>query len=130
MNWLVILPKIFEVVIVPLLGLLTTYLIKFIKTKSTLLIAETNDANMRKYLNMLSETVISCVITTNQTYVDSLKKAGAFDKEAQKQAFQYTYDAVMQILTEDAKNYLEQAVGDLEVYLKNKIESEVNANKT
>ena len=35
----------------------------------------------------------------------------------------------MKILTEDAKEYLEQALGDLESYIYNKIESEVALNK-
>jgi hypothetical protein len=35
----------------------------------------------------------------------------------------------MSILTEDAKQYLTNAVGDLELYIKQKIEAEVNLNK-
>ena len=36
---------------------------------------------------MLSETITKCVVATNQTYVETLKKQGKFDKEAQKIAF-------------------------------------------
>ena len=39
---------------------------------------------MDKYLSMLTETITSCVIATNQTYVEALKKEGKFDLEAQK----------------------------------------------
>jgi hypothetical protein len=35
----------------------------------------------------------------------------------------------MAILTEEAKEYLESAVGDLELFIKQKIEAEVNLNK-
>jgi hypothetical protein len=35
----------------------------------------------------------------------------------------------MKILTEDAKEYLQNALGDLESYIYNKIESEVALNK-
>lgn len=80
-------------------------------------------------MTLLQDTVISCVIATNQTYVDSLKEQGKFDAEAQKAAFQKTYDAVMQILTEDAVKYLNEALGDLDKYVNTMIESQVNLQK-
>ena len=43
--------------------------------------------HLNKYLKMLSETITKCVIATNQTYVETLKKQGKFDEEAQKIAF-------------------------------------------
>ena len=52
-----------------------------------------------------------------------------FDEEAQKHAFQMTYDAIMRVLTDDAKKYIESAVGDLETYITNKIESTVKLSK-
>lgn len=78
---------------------------------------------------MLDNTVTTCVKTTNQTYVDALKKAGTFDKEAQEQAFKQTYSAVLDILTDDAVLYLTNMVGDFEMLLKNKIEASVKENK-
>jgi len=63
------------------------------------------------------------VIATNQTYVDTLKREGKFDGEAQKIAFQKTYDSVIAILSEDAKTYLNEAIGDLQAYIINQIEA-------
>lgn len=80
-------------------------------------------------MTLLQDTVISCVIATNQTYVDSLKEQGKFDAEAQKIAFQKTYDSVMQILTEDVVKYLNEALGDLDKYVNTMIESQVNLQK-
>ena len=40
-----------------------------------------------------------------------------------------TYDAVMAILTDDAKVYLSNVFGDLETYITKLIEAEVNVNK-
>ena len=79
---------------------------------------------------MLSETITKCVIATNQTYVDNLKAQGAFDMDAQKIAFQKTYDAVLIILADDAKNYLTNIVGDFNTYLTQLIEAEVKGMKT
>jgi hypothetical protein len=36
---------------------------------------------------MLTDTITKCVIATNQTYVETLKKEGKFDLEAQEVAF-------------------------------------------
>ena len=79
---------------------------------------------------MLNSTITDCVIATTQTYVDTLKKQGKFDKEAQEQAFLMTFNAVSGLLTEESKKYLNEAIEDLDLYIKQKIESEVNINKT
>ena len=123
------LQKIFEVCIFPLLGILTGYLILFINKKSKELQAQTDNELYKKYINMLEQTIVNCVIATNQTYVDVLKEQGAFDAEAQKEAFKRTYDQVMTILNDDAKVYLEAAVGDLNAYITSMIEAQVNINK-
>lgn len=121
--------QIFEVCLFPLLGVLTTFLILFINKKSQELKATTDNELYHKYIDMLEETVVNCVIATNQTYVDSLKKQGKFDLEAQKEAFSRTYNQVMLILADDAKVYLESAVGDLNTYITNMIETQVKLNR-
>lgn len=129
MNYMEMLQKIFEVCIIPLLGVLTTYLVLFIKQKSKELQETTDNELYKKYIELLQDTIVRCVIATNQTYVEALKNKNAFDKEAQEHAFKMTYDAVMEILTDDAKVYLSNVFGDLEVYITKLIEAEVNVNK-
>ena len=129
MDWAILLPKILEAILIPLAGFLTAELIKFIKAKSAEVSAKTDNETLQKYLGMLTDTVVTCVETTNQTYVDALKKAGSFDKDAQKEAFTMTYQAVLTILTEEAKDYLTTAVGDFETLLTNKIEAAVKESK-
>lgn len=129
MNWLEMLQKIFEVCIIPLLGVLTTYLVMFIKNKSVALQEQTDNELYKKYIALLDETITKCVIATNQTYVESLKDKNAFDIEAQKKAFEMTYQSVLAILSKDAQQYLSEAVGDLNAYIVKSIEAQVNANK-
>lgn len=129
MEWLTILYKIFEVCVIPLLGVLTVYIVKFIQKKTQELNSKNENELMNKYLTMLSNTIIDCVIATNQTYVESLKKQGKFDLEAQKVAFEMTYNAVINVLSSDAKTYLSNIYGDLDKYITNMIEAEVNKNK-
>lgn len=120
------LQQIFELCIVPLLGILTTYLVKIIRKKSAEIDSKITDEKTSKYVKMLTSTITECVISTNQTYVDNLKGQNVFDKEAQEKAFEMTYNKVMNILTEEAKEYLAEVYGDLDIYITSKIESEVN----
>ena len=124
-----LLVQIFEVCIIPLLGVLTTFIIVFIRKKTSELQDLTDNETYRKYMEMLRDTVIDCVIATNQTYVEALKNKNAFDEEAQKTAFEKTYNAVISILSAEAKEYLTNIYGDLSVYIMNMIEAEVNRSK-
>lgn len=129
MNWMEMLQKIFEVCIIPLLGILTAYLVAFIRKKSKELEETTDNELYKKYIELLQDTIVRCVIATNQTYVEALKNKNAFDKEAQAEAFRMTYESVMAILTDDAKEYLSNVIGDLQTYITKLIEAEVNVNK-
>lgn len=122
-------PVLFQICIFPLLGILTKYLIALMSEKIGAITEEKNDVLFTKYMTMLQETITDCVLATNQTYVNSLKAEGKFDMEAQKIAFQKTYDAVMAILSADAKEYLTTAIGDLDKFVTDKIEAQVVAVK-
>lgn len=124
-----ILYQIFELCIVPLLGILVAYIVAYIKAKTKELVDVSENETLDKYLNMLATTITKCVIATNQTYVDSLKAQGKFDGPAQKTAFLMTLDAVMDIMGEEAIIYLNQACGDITLYISNLIEAEVKAQK-
>lgn len=129
MNWMDLLIQIFELCVIPLIGVLTSYLITFIRMKKAELVSKTEDEKAQKYLDMIGETVIDCVLTTNQTYVDTLKAQGKFDVEAQKIAFQKTYDMVLKFLSAEAKAYISEIYGDVAEYLTAKIEAQVNLSK-
>ena len=130
MDWLNILNQIFEICIVPLLGLATTALIVFVKAKISQGKASTNSEIAIKYLTVLEQTVIDCIKATNQTYVNSLKDKNAFDAEAQKTALMHTSSAVSQVLSDDAKTHLTDLFGDLETLIVEKIEANIeNAKK-
>ena len=123
MDWFEMLNQIFEVCIIPLLGVLTGFLITFIKKKAEELQEKTDNEIYKKYIRMLEATVTNCVLATKQTYVEALKKENAFTTEAQKYAFKMCYDTVINLLTEDAKAYLEEVTGDLENYITEMIEA-------
>ena len=121
--------QIFQICIIPLLGILTTFLITWIKSKKDALKQQTDSELAKKQLDMLDNTITDCVIAMNQTYGNSLKQQGKFDSEAQKKAFTDVYNKVIAILGKDAIEYLNSAVGDLNEYISSKIEKEVSTNK-
>lgn len=129
MDKMELLNQIFSLCIVPLLGILTTYIISFIRLKKNDLIVSTNNSLTEKYLNFIEQTIVSCVVATNQTYVNALKDKNAFDEAAQKEAFRLTYEAVISIINEDVQRVVAMVVDDLELYIKEKIEAEVAYNK-
>lgn len=129
MEWMALLYEIVEICIIPLLGILTAYIVKYINIKSEEIQIQIDNDTADKYIQMLTDTITSCVIATNQTYVEALKKENAFTAEAHKEAFNQTFNAIMAVLTDEAKEYLTAIYGDLTTYITNKIEAEVKINK-
>lgn len=129
MEWAVIIKEVFTIVLIPLLGLITKYVIEFLHAKREEVKNKTDNNTLKKYIDMLDATIERAVIATNQTYVDTLKEKGEFGPEAQKEALAKTYQAIMSVLNLEAVNYLNEAVGDLESYIMTGIESQVNIQK-
>ena len=124
-----LLPIIFMLVVIPSLGVLTVVLVQLIEKWKEQLKSKIDNELLQKYIDLLANTVSACVVTTNQTYVNNLKEQGKFDLEAQKIAFQKTYDAIMAILSEEAVNYLTVFYGDLTTTITVLIEQDVNYEK-
>ena len=129
MDWLEILEKVFEIIVFPAISAAALYFISWLNAKKQELAAKTNSEMTKKYLDILNSTIAECVLATNQTYVDALKKEGSFGIEAQKEAFKRTYEAVLTVLTDDAQKYLGEAVNDLGAYITNKIEAQISSTK-
>ena len=104
---------------------ITYYVGKLIKAGQD----KSENEKVDKYLGMLNTSITNAVLATTQTYVEALKGKNAFDKEAQQKAFDMTYNAVMSVLTDEAKKYLAEAVGDLQLYVTNQIEATVKMTK-
>lgn len=112
-----------------IIAALAGYLITYINKKKKALEVEIDNENTKAYLDMIEKTIIDCVNATNQTYVETLKKEGKFTKEAQKEAFNKTLQSVKAILSKDCLEYLSLITTDVNTYIYNKIEAEVNYAK-
>lgn len=130
MDYNELINSIFQIVIIPCLGILTGFFVKWLKTKTETLVIQTEDEKKRKYLWMLEETISSAVVAVNQTYVDSLKAQGKFDLEAQAKAFTMVYNQVLLMIGDEGKKYLSEITNDMSSYLTMEIEAAVNRNKT
>lgn len=123
------LEMIVNIVIIPtipiVVGALVNALNKWVTKQSVQL---ENDV-IEGYLIDITSVISQAVMSTSQTFVDSLKNQGAFDKEAQKEAFQKSKDTVMILLAQDAKDFIIQMYGDLDLWLDTKIEQKVKELK-
>lgn len=129
MDWTEVLKQVFELIIFPVISIAGVYLTYLISVKIKEIKQKVSNDTANKYLDMLNDTIYNAVMATTQTYVEALKKQGKFDGEAQKVAFQMTYDAIMKVLTTDAVKYITESIGDVETYVTNKIESTVQMTK-
>ena len=129
MNWLDIINQLFQTLLPVAMAAISVTLIYYITNIVKSSKIKTDNELAIKYLDMLEDTITKAVLATTQTYVENMKNKNAFDKEAQKTAFDMTYNAVMKVLTDDVKVYLEQIVGDLDTYITAQIEATVKLAK-
>lgn len=108
---------------------LTVYAVGFINKAKENAVANTDDIKKQGYITEIADAISSAVAATSQTYVDALKQAGTFTKEAQAEAAQKALTACMSSISPAATAFIEEAYGDLKAYLANKIEAEVRKQK-
>lgn len=109
---------------------LSLFVIKLISAKIDSIISQTNDDKKREFLYWVEKDVIvKCINTTNQTFVQSLKDSGKFDKDAQKEAMNKTINSVMEILTETNSTLLSEYVGDVTTWITTCVEDYILNSK-
>lgn len=105
------------------------FLVQFLWRKSEEIGAQVDSLTTKKLLAEVTEAVTTAVTYTSQTYVDTLKKYGIFDKDAQLKALEKSKDKTLSLLSASAKSILAEIYGDLNAYLETKIEAEVRSQK-
>ncbi len=84
---------------------------------------------LNKYIDDAQQVISDVVLTVSQTYVESLKKSGEFNKEAQEEAKNKAMIMANELISKEAKEAINVLYGDFKVYLDVTIESVVNQNK-
>lgn len=116
-------------VIAAAVPVLTAYGVSLLKKIAAKAEASTDDIKVKGYIKEIAEAISDAVAATSQTYVDALKQAGEFTKEAQAEAAKKALTACMASISPAAQRFIEAAYGDLKEYLANKIEAEVRKQK-
>lgn len=108
---------------------LTTYAAKFLQSLYESNKSKIKNEKVRETLNQVTDVIVAAVETTTSTYVKQLKAENLFDANAQKEAFNMTYETVKKQLTAESSAILEEVYGDVEAYLTSKIEQFVEELK-
>lgn len=124
-----ILEILFQLVIIPIIPLITLYLKKLIESKIDEIQVKSKNEVINKYLQLAEEGITKAVMTISQTYVESLKKEGKFDKEAQVKAFEMAREEFERIVNDEIKNGIRELTSDYDAWIKASIESMVKETK-
>ena len=109
-------------VILPLISYAGARLITWLNTKI-------KDENAKQQLTVATDIVTNAVRSVFQTYVETLKKNGTFDKESQKAALIKAKNDALAQMSDEIKDYITKNYGDLETWITTQIESTINILK-
>ena len=116
-------------ILIPLLITIITICICTITSKIAKNAAESAPSKYSEIIYALENIVNKAVITTNQTFVNELKKQGKFDKEAMEEAYNKTFNSIVASLSQSFFEYIDEEAIDIDTLLKNMIETSVDWNK-
>lgn len=117
-----ILSVVVTAIILPLISMVGGKLINWLSAK----IKNEKAGNL---IGTATEIVINAVKSVFQTYVDSLKKEGKFDKESQLIALNKAKDVAISQMTEEVKEFIRDNYGDLDSWLNTQIEATIDTLK-
>lgn len=109
-------------VILPLISYAGARLITWLNTRI-------KDENAKQQLTVATDIITNAVRSVFQTYVETLKKNGTFDKESQKAALIKAKNNALKQMTDEIKEYITRNYGDLETWIITQIESTINILK-
>lgn len=122
--------QVFVDVLVSVISATILTLLSFVGTKlCTLIDNKVKDTKGNALLKQATTIVVDAVRATFQTYVESLKNSGSFNKDAQLIALNKAKDTVLSQLTTEVKDYITTNFGDLSNWITNQIESSINLLK-
>lgn len=116
-------------ILIPLLITIITICICTMTSKIAKNAAESAPSKYSEIIYGLENIVNKAVITTNQTFVNELKKQGKFDKEAMQEAYNKTFNSIVASLSQSFFEYIDEEAVDIDTLLKNMIETSVDWNK-
>ena len=84
---------------------------------------------LNQYIDYAQLAITTAVTSVSQTYVDSLKKSGQFDKTAANNAKKQAIEIAEKLISDNSKIAIETVFGNFEEYINNKIEAVIKSEK-
>lgn len=129
MDWIALVNDVFYAILKVVVPILAYYLINFLRAKH---VEVTNKVGANAFYETREEIldlIISVVNSTSQTYVDNLKKEGAFTADAQSEAFNITKRTILSLINNEAKELLATFYTDVDSWINIQIENAVRQSK-
>ncbi len=122
--------NIVNALIIPILPVISAYLIALIKRKTAEIENRISNKELSKYIDIVENAIITAVTAVNQTYVDELtKNDDSLTPDQQKEAFKMAKSKVIGILGDASTGILRQIYGDFDTWVDNRIEYYVKQSK-
>lgn len=118
--------QLLQAVIIAAVPTVTVFLCSFLSKKKEEIKQNMTSETQKRLLDEAMEAVTTAVIKTNQTYVETLKKNGAFSIENQKKAFEKSMQTAVEIMSQEAKDFISATYGYFDKWLSARIEAAVN----
>ncbi len=116
-------------VLTVVLPIITTYLVKIMKVKLTEIRFEGMNAAHQVWIDRAAEIVGDIVLQVQQTFVDSLKNRGEFDKDAAIEAKNKAVTMANEMIAGELKKAIADIYSSFDEWLDIQIEKKVYQNK-
>lgn len=121
--------SILQAVLIAVIPIIAGFLVNFLKKKANEAAVRSGNETASFFIKEIADAISTVVTYVSQTYVDTLKKSGTFTRENQNEALQRAIEKAMEILSQEAKDFIRSMYGNLTNYLTAKIEAEVRQQK-
>lgn len=119
-----------NVMLIPILPVLTAFIIAFLKKKIAELESNIKKLELTKQLELTENAISTSIAAVNTNYVDSLKKnKGTLSSEEQRAAFTMAKEKVDKILGQDGRQKLSEFYRDVDTWMDSRIEFYVRQAK-
>ena len=117
------------IVVSTVLPIIAGFVAALIKQKINAITAEIRNKKLGEHISTVVDVLTDAVLEVEQTYVDELKKDGAFTPEAQEAAKNQALAIAKRLITKEGKDAITTVYGDFEAFALTKIEALVKQSK-
>lgn len=125
-----LLPIIINIMIIPILPVVTAFIIAYIKKKTQELETGMKNTEMNRYIHLAEDAVATAVTSVNQIFVDGIKQRNSsMTPYEQKAAFGMAKEKALRIIGDKGIGVLKNLYRDFDAWLENRIEYYVSLSK-